>query len=334
MKQIPILIAALLLLCSCGASPKIKTSQLEGNQTEARISAFSDDGSLIAVGYGKRISPTPGRPNFVDANVKIYSSEGNNLVAKLVSEEQGIPHSVKFNADGTKLLVGYDKGAILWDLKEKAPVHTYLPRAHTGFDNPPAMEVTACDFSPDEDRVILAGGIQVCIYGTSSGEAIFSFKTPWIKSARYVANDRIATGHAGIANDVRVYDSSSGQLIQSLKCKGEILSLHYVSGNERLFIAAFHHNDPYSVDIYRWNLNESGGRDSLFTLKGHKDNVTAVRFMPSVGFILSSSYDRTTKFWDIESGRLLSSHNFRKVLATSESSIIVENFSPFHLTIK
>lgn len=334
MKQLSILLTAILLLCSCAASPEIESSPLEGSQTEAKVSAFSDDGMLIAVGYGKRISPQPGEPNFIDVSVKIYSSETNDSIAELISEKHGIPHSVDFSADGTRLLVGYDRGAILWDLREKTPLQTYLPKAHTGFDDPPPMEVTYCDFSPNEERVLLAGGVQVYIYEAESAEEIISFKTPWIKSAHYITDDRITTGHAGIANDVRIYDSSSGHLIRSSKCKGEVLSLSYSSGDGLLYIAAFHHNDPRSVDIYRWSISGEGSHEALFTLKAHKDNVTAVRFMHTAGYILSSSHDRTTKFWSIESGRMLSSHSFRKVLATSDSSIIAENFKPFHLTIK
>ena len=163
-------------MCSCAASPEIETSPLEGSQTEANVSAFSDDGMLIAVGYGKRISPTPGKPNFIDAIVKIYSSETNDLVADLVAEKHGIPHSINFSGDGTKLLVGYDKGAILWDLTEKAQLHTYLPKAHTGFDNPPAMEVTACDFSPDEERVLLAGAFRFTSMEQAAGKRLFRLK--------------------------------------------------------------------------------------------------------------------------------------------------------------
>lgn len=307
---------------------------LEGSRSEARVATLSNDGSLIAAGFGKRISPIPNKPNFTDSKVKMYSAENFETIAELTTSEHGIPYSMEFSSDGTQLLVGYEEGAILWDLESALPASIFLPKAPTGFDNPPPMRIDACDFSNDEERVLLAGGSVVSVYEVKSKEELNYFRTPWIKSASYLPSGDIITGHAGVANDVRVYDPTTGDLKQSFKCKSEIISVSYDSTDGVANIAAFNPENHTVIDIYTWDLEGDAPSKEPFSLVGHKDNVTAVQFMPSIGSILTSSYDQTTRRWDAGTGELQSTFQLENALATFHSLAIIENFNPIALPIE
>lgn len=307
---------------------------LEGSRSEARVATLSGDGRLIAVGFGKRISPSPNKPNFTDSTVKIYSAENFEKVAELTTPENGIPYSMAFSLDRKRLLVGYEEGAVLWDLESTLPVSVFLPKTPTGFDNPPPMRVAACDFSRDEKHVLLAGGSVVSVYEVESEEEVAYFRTPWITTAFYLPSGDIITGHAGVANDVRVFDPTTGALKQSFKCKDQIISVSYESSTGVAHIAAFNPENHASIDIYTWDLEADALFREPFSLVGHKDNVTAVQFMPSIGSILTSSYDRTTKRWDSETGKLKSTYELKNALATYQSLAIIESFNPIILKIE
>ncbi|MEO0509995.1 MAG: hypothetical protein AAF065_09065 [Verrucomicrobiota bacterium] len=307
---------------------------LEGSRSEARVATLSNDGSLIAVGFGKRISPSPNQPNFTDSQVKIYSAENFEKVAELTTPENGIPYSMAFSSDKTRLLVGYEEGAILWDLESALPVSVFLPKNPTGFDNPPPMRIDACGFSSDEEHALLAGGSVVSIYEVKSKEELTYFRTPWIKTASYLPSGDIITGHAGVANDVRVYDSKTGDLKRSFKCRSEIKSVIYESSGGVAYIAAFNPENHAVVDIYKWDLESDAPSREPLSLVGHKDNVSAVQFMLSIGSILTSSYDRTTKRWSAETGELQSTFELKNALATQHSLAIIENFNPVVLKME
>ncbi|KAJ6231492.1 coronin [Anaeramoeba flamelloides] len=88
----------------------------------------------------------------------------------------------------------------------------------------------------------------------------------------------------------------------------------YLSQNGAVTDMSFSHYNPNVLatgsdrsNIYLWDLPESGLEQPMSTAKvvlsGHKRRITSVKFHPTAAnILLSGSYDRTAKIWDIEKG--------------------------------
>ncbi|MCB0111800.1 MAG: hypothetical protein KDE53_38010, partial [Caldilineaceae bacterium] len=57
--------------------------------------------------------------------------------------------------------------------------------------------------------------------------------------------------------------------------------------------------------IALWNLAAPGKADLLHTLKGHTNQITSVAFSPDGSQLVSCSFDRSVRLWDVETGRHL-----------------------------
>jgi len=73
------------------------------------------------------------------------------------------------------------------------------------------------------------------------------------------------------------------------------------------------------------------------TLKGHEHNISGVKFMPSGDQVLSSSWDKTLKLWDLNTGFFVQSfeghegwimscdinYNGTRIISSSKSQEII-----------
>jgi WD40 repeat protein len=58
-------------------------------------------------------------------------------------------------------------------------------------------------------------------------------------------------------------------------------------------------------ELFLWDV--ASGKQ-LFTLQGHRGNITSLCFGPSGKWLISTSTDRTVKSWDVETGKLIQNH--------------------------
>ncbi len=59
----------------------------------------------------------------------------------------------------------------------------------------------------------------------------------------------------------------------------------------------------YSIAL--WRLATPGEEVLLHTLKGHTNQITSVAFSPDGSRLVSCSFDRSVRLWDVETGRQL-----------------------------
>ena len=104
---------------------------------------------------------------------------------------------------------------------------------------------------------------------------------------------RIIAGH----NDghIRIYDTATGELVQTLDHPGEVKVLRFAPDRSGRFLSA-------STDTlaHVWDL--ATGR-KLQTFTGHNHTIIAGSWSPDSRFVATASYDTTARVWDVASGR-------------------------------
>lgn len=303
---------------------------LEGSKTRARIAKFSDDGSLIAVGFGKRIAPRPDGRNFIDPSVKVYSKDSYQVIARLFTDDYGLPHSFTFLSKN-QLLVGYDSGAIVWEMDSEKILSSHLPKLKTFDHNPPPSTIEDSFLVPDRDTLLLTGRGQVHVFDFEKMEELSVFRTPWHISGFFLPDGRYASSHN---RDLKFWEPDTWKVQQTISCESQIRSIGLSKDEQILYLAASNPNEHPALDIYKVNLSNNTIEGPLLTVARHKDNITMIDFLPDLGSILTSSYDRTTKIWNIQTGELEATYPFDTTLAACGEIAIVEGFIPIALKLK
>ena len=95
-----------------------------------------------------------------------------------------------------------------------------------------------------------------------------------------------------------IWNTESGKLLSTLSGhRNAVFCLDFSRFSERELVATG------SLD---WNIKVwSCSGTELLTFKDHKAEVTSVKFNPNGVHLVSSSFDKTVKMWDIEKGKLV-----------------------------
>lgn len=288
-----------------GLNDKIDLWNWTGKQLDFELEenindiAFSPDGKTLITG-GE------------DGKIKFYrrDSQGNYSFDKTIDHAQNRSSSVlcvKFSPDGKFLVsVGTDRHINLWDLDghfklrlieheypvgqvvfspksnliafTDAPQNLQVPKfiirifeyhANSSEENAviPFQEIdathahtnyiSAIDFSPD-GKTLVSGGLDTCIYIWPIGKGL---KTPTTEK-RYAKEE----------SEIRdVAFSPSGKIVASALSNG-IINLRDTS--------------PTSRELRQ-----------IYSLIGHKDKISKISFTQDSSQLISSSHDRTIKFW-------------------------------------
>ena len=182
--------------------------------------------------------------------------------------------------------------------------------------------VYSVDYSPNGERIAVAGTIGVWIYDARYGKEIALLRghTNAVNSADYSPDGKKIVSSSWDGS-VRMWDTDTGELLNTLRQnRGGTYSAEF-SPDGKSFLAA----TGKSVMIWDAESNRRGGK-LLKTLTGHTDIVFTAAYSPDGKTAAGGGRfgDPTVKIWDVETGALLNSLEADK----DKEGIISIAFSP------
>ena len=101
-------------------------------------------------------------------------------------------------------------------------------------------------------------------------------------------------GEAGLSGEIKVWDTESGRLIQTINGHNDAIYSLAISHN-----GAFLATGSYDQSIHLW---DTATGTLLRTLNGHQGAVFDLAFRPDDQILASASADRTIKLWNVKTG--------------------------------
>jgi len=128
---------------------------------------------------------------------------------------------------------------------------------------------------------------------------IFSGHTAWVSQVIFSRDGRNLVSVSS-DNTIRLWDITTGSLIRSFNNISDINSIA-ISRDGKQFVSGARNNSIKLREI------ASGREIRSFSGQGHihSSGISFVCFSPNERYIVSSSWDSTIKFWDVDTGRLV-----------------------------
>jgi WD40 repeat protein len=258
----------------------------DGGGGPVNAAVFSHDGSLVATAAGS-------------GAVRVF--DAHTHARRAAFDTRASANAVQFGPDDTKVAVGTDKGALLYDIAAGRVSQTF---AHDGPVRDLAFAgrylVTASsDFSlriwdPD------TGDLLQRVVGTASQEQLA------------VSPDGTEVAVRGRGQSTgRIYAVPSGKLVGTVSQPGELTALAF-SPDGRYLVTTGRRNG------FVWNTTSWS---PVSQLVGHEAAITDVTFTPD-GHVVTSSVDSSARVWDPATGdtvSVLAAQHQQKILAVAAS---------------
>jgi WD40 repeat protein/serine/threonine protein kinase len=238
--------------------------------------AFNFDGSLIVSGS-------------LDKMFKIWDTVSGQEIRTFYGHE-GFVNDVAFSPDGSQIVsASKDTSIRLWDVSTSKEIQSF--NGHTA-------AVACVAFLPNGSGIISGSDDRTLkLWDVAGGEEIrtYSGHLNGITSLDISSDGRRVVSGSGysLAGDrIRLWDVSSGDVLLELDRDAEIASVSLSPDGTQ--VAASGRGSAPIVKVW----NAITGKE-LHELKGHQDYVSGVVYSPDGTRLVTSSWDRTLKFWDL-----------------------------------
>ena len=248
-------------------------ARLDGHVGQVRAVAFSPDGRTAVSGS-------------LDRSVRLWDLTRGKQIQRF--DAPSYVNSVAFSPDGRYVLSGGEPDAIvLWDVTSGRTALTITEGS--------GMAVVSVAFSPD-GQTILSGslGREVILWDINTGKPLrnFSGHTSGITSVAFSPDGRLLLS-ASHDRTVRLWDVATAR--RKGLWHGDFGAIRSVgfSPDARFAVSA-----DYGGRINLWDLT---GEDVL-VFRGHRTRVMSLATTSDGNLVLSGSFDKTARLWDVATG--------------------------------
>jgi eukaryotic-like serine/threonine-protein kinase len=238
-----------------------------------------------------------------NGNITIYAASNDFAVAVLPSTRYTLTGVCAFSPDGRYICARYWRehegdSYWVWDWeKQKVVAHVFQQAADTNAVN----YQFAGDFSPDSR--FFAGGRSdgsISIYDLALGKEIKRLPGKHIYNYLILNPENTLVACASEKDPrMEIRDFESGQTLLTLNCPAGVSAVAWSSDGKHLATACADFN------IYVWDAR-TGQRQSV--LEGHFGSIHNLAFSHEGNLLASSSWDETTRLWNLDTGRQIASH--------------------------